>query len=133
MGIERTEAQGLEEFKGTVESVELEDSKLIDAGSQFHIKIKALDVKVEGKTGYIHDWIRQTETTTANSVPRGSVIDRYLAQLEIVMPEVKKCTTVEQAFKLLVGKTFTFKKMALGKAFSGHEARSYWLETKLWS
>lgn len=131
MAIERTTSQGLEEFKGRVESVELEDSRIAEAGKQYHIKIKALDVDVKGETGFIHEWIRLPETSTAKTVPTGSVVDRYLVQLEIVLKAVKNATTVDEAFKAMVGRTFQFKRIVLGKGFSGHEARQYWAVVSL--
>lgn len=127
--VERTKAQTFDEFIGTVESVELEqpkeDSK--NKNPQYHIVMEPHDVKVEGKTGKMHEWIRLPPKSTESTVPEGSVADNYLKALERLDKGVKEIKTVEEAFKWLEGKTFKFVKEKLGKAFGDYEAADYWI------
>jgi hypothetical protein len=126
--VERTSPNILEEFKGEVVSVDLEKNQFADSESdQYHVSIKGLDIEVSGKTGLIHEWIRLSPKTRQEAVPEGSIVDKYLTQLELVLPEAKKMKTVDEAFKLMVGKSFVFKKVKLGKSFEGHAARSIWI------
>ena len=131
MAIKRKQAEALTEFVAEVISVVKEQSKLEEAGDQFHIQMKPEDVEIKGETGFIHDWIRLPETATEDSVPEGSVVDRYLQQMEIVEDSVANASTLTEAFECLVGKTYKFKKMKLGKSFTDsegktHPAREFW-------
>jgi hypothetical protein len=136
MAIERKQSEGLAEFEGQVLSVEKEDSRIESAGSQYHIKIKPLNIEVKGKTGegVMHEWIRLPPTAEEDSVPEGSVIDRYLQQMELVESSVKKATTLKQAFECLVGNKYVFKRMKLGKSFTDgnktYDARESWVPTQ---
>ena len=132
MAIERKQSEGLTEFEGEVISVEKEDSKLESAGSQYHIKIKPLNIEVKGDSGFFHEWVRLSGTATEESVPEGSVLDRYLQQMELVEDDVKKASTLGDAFKCLVGNKYMFKRMKLGKSFTDesgktHAARESWV------
>ena len=125
--VERVEPKLLESFTGVVQDVQLESNEVGDnKTNQYHISIKAKDVEIKGKTGLIHEWIRLPPTAKEDSIPQGSVVDRYLQQLEVAVPEAKDAKTLADAFALMKGKTFKFKRMKLGKAFEGHEARNYW-------
>jgi hypothetical protein len=84
-------------------------------------------VEIKGKTGMLHEWIRSPPTSTNESVPQGSVVDRYLQQVEIVVPAARKAKTVIEALLMMKGKKFKFKRLKLGKAFEGHEAREYFV------
>jgi hypothetical protein len=121
--VERRESQGLEEFEGIVEKVEFESG--IEDRKQYHITINATSIKVAGATGKIHEWIPMSPKSTEESVPQGSVMDRYLTQVEICVAAAKKAPTVKGALGLLVGKKFRFKRLKLGKDFDGHAAREY--------
>lgn len=130
--VERVEPKLLDEFTGTVQDVQLESNEVGDEETnQYHISIKADDIDVRGKTGMIHEWIRMSKTAKEDSIPQGSVVDRYLQQLEIAVPEAKKAKTLADAFDLMKGKKFKFKRMKLGKSFEGHEARNYWCPVSL--
>lgn len=121
--VERIENVGLEEFKGTVKSVEQETG--IEDRRQYHIKIDAIDVEVGGATGLLHEWVPLSPTATEEAVPQGSVLDRYLTQVEICISEAKKASTVEEALNMMVGKTFKFKRLKLGRDYEGHKAKEY--------
>jgi hypothetical protein len=124
--VERTEAKGLEECTAVVTNIGLESNKLESGATQWHIEMDPEDVEIKGKTGKLHEWIRLPGTATEESVPQGSVVDRYLQQVEIALPEAKKAKTVKEAFEMMKDKKFKFKRLKLGKAFEGHEARAYW-------
>ena len=121
--VERTQSKGLDEFEGIVESVDFESG--IDDRSQYHIKIKPTNVVVKGPTGQIHEWVPMSPKATDESVPQGSVMDRYLGQLEIALTGVDRAKTVTEALAMMVGKKFRFKKLKLGKDYEGHAAKGY--------
>lgn len=126
--VERTKMQQFEEFEGKVKDIKIEPSKLKNQEEleQYHIYIEPLNVKIEGKTGLIHEWIRISEKATDNSVPEGSVLDRYLQQIEILHGEAKAKPSHVEVFQLLLGNSYKFKKVKLGKSFEKHEAKEYW-------
>lgn len=130
--VERTKPQAFEEFEGKVESIQLERSKLLDGSEQeqYHITIVPLNVTVEGKTGRMHEWIRISPKATETTVPEGSVLDRYLSQIEILHSEAKKQKTHLEAMNLLNGNSYLWKKTKLGKSFEGKEAKDYWIPVK---
>jgi len=121
--VERSEARGLEEFEGTVDKVEFEVGT--EERRQYHIYIKAIDIEVSGPTGYMHEWVPMSPKATEESVPNGSVADRYLTQMEICVPAIKRTKTLKEAFQLLVGRKFRFQRIKLGRDFEGHPAREY--------
>ena len=126
--VERTGQNMLEEFEGKVIDVVLEKNTFADnETSQYHLTIEGLNIDVKGKTGHIHEWIRLSPKAKEEAVPEGSIVDKYLTQLEIVLPEVKKAKTLGDAFGMMKGKSFVFKKVKLGRAFEGNPARSLWL------
>jgi hypothetical protein len=124
--VNRIERTGLEEVDAVVVDVMLESNQLQQGATQYHITLDPENVEIKGKTGLLHEWIRVPKTATSESIPQGSVVDRYLQQVEIVLPEAKKAKTVLEALQLMKGKKFKFKRLKLGKAFEGHEAREYW-------
>jgi len=126
--VERTTINALEEFKGKVEEVILEKNTFDDNDAdQYHIVMDPVDMEVGGKTQRLHEWIRLSPKATQTQVPEGSVVERYLSQIEILVPEAKKAKTLDEAFALLKGKTFVFKKVALGRSYEGRPARKLWV------
>jgi hypothetical protein len=126
--VERQSSQGLEEFKGIVAEVVLEKNTFGDAESdQYHITMKPEGLQMKGKTGFIHEWVRLSTKATQKSVPEGSIVERYLSQLEVVLPEAKKAKTLDEAFSLMKGKKFLFRRVKLGRAFEGKPAREMWV------
>lgn len=121
--VERSEAKGLEKFKGEVESVEAEEG--IEGRTQYHVVMKPIDIEVGGATGRLHEWIPMSPKATEETVPQGSVLDRYLTQVELVIDEAKQAKTVAEALNLMVGKKFQFKRVKLGKEYEGKPAREY--------
>lgn len=119
-------------FVGKVEDVLVEPSQREDiGGEQYHIVIKPEDIKIEGKTGMIHEWIRIPPKATESAVPEGSVLDRYLAEIELLIPEAKQKQTHFEVFALIKGKKFKWVKKKLGKSFGGYEAHEYWVPAQV--
>lgn len=128
--VERTEARGFEEFTGTVADVHMEESSVNgEMQKQCHISITPHDVTVKGKTGLMHEWIRLPEGAAENTVPEGSVADKFLAQLELMDSKVKTLDVAE-AFAWLKGRTFLWKKVRHGKSYQGYAAKEYWTPAK---
>jgi len=129
--VERSESQTWTEFKGQVVNVELEQPKEEDRLPQYHIHIKPLDKEIKGPTGEIHEWIRIPATATETSVPRASVLDRYLEALEDIHGDaVKKLKTVKEVFMFMKNKKYLFKSKVLGRAFQNNPAAEYWVCVK---
>lgn len=128
--VDRSTSNALEEFVGVVEDVVLEKNTFADNDSdQFHIIMDPEDVDIQGKTGKLHEWVRLSPKTTDTTVPEGSVVERYLSQIELVVTEAKKAKTLKEAFDMMKGKKFQFKRVALGRAFEGKPARKLWVPT----
>jgi hypothetical protein len=121
--VERSEGKTLDEFEGIVKSVALETG--VGERKQYHVTIEPTNIEVKGPTGALHEWVPMSPKSTENSVPQGSVMDRYLTQVEICIKEAKKAETIEKALNMMVGKKFRFKRLKLGKDYDGHPARDY--------
>jgi hypothetical protein len=119
----RSEATRLDEFEGIVESVELELG--MEDRKQYHIVINPTSLKIQGATGRLHEWIPVSPKATEEAVPQGSVMDRYLTQVEICVTGAKNSATIKQELGLMVGKKFKFKKIKLGKDFNNNPAKEY--------
>lgn len=129
--VERQTANLLEEFSGEVVDVQLEMNQFADTdSSQFHITMKPTDKEIKGKTGMLHEWIRMSPKSKEEIIPEGSILDKYLTQVEMLVPEAKKAKTLTEAFATIKGKKFTFKKVKLGRSFEGHAAREYWVPVR---
>jgi len=127
--VDRRESQGLTEFDGIVESIALEEGT--EGNRQFHLIIEPTSLTVKGKTGKLHEWVPLSATSTDDGIAKGSVMDFYLRQLELVMSAAKKASTCTQAFNLMKGKRFHFQKMELGRAYAGNPAKQYAVPVKL--
>jgi hypothetical protein len=122
-----TAGEGLEEFKGIVVDVTLEKNSKFDTDQdQYHITMRPEGVTMKGKTGVFHEWVKFSKKATQKSVPEGSIMERYLSQIETLIPEAKKAETLDQAFALLKGKKFLFRKVKLGRAFQGNQPKEMW-------
>lgn len=121
--VQRTEGTSkLDEFSAKVVSIELVESTM---GRQYKFELAPVGFEVGGKTGKLWEWVPLSKTATEDTVPQGSVMDRYLQQVEIVESSAKKEKTVDGALKTLLNKTYKFKKVKLGKDYDGHPAREY--------
>jgi hypothetical protein len=121
----RVENKGLVDFEGVVEDVEFETGA--EGRRQYHIYIAptSFEMKSSSKTKLMHEWIPLSPKSTEAEIPQGSVMDRYLQQVEIVLRDAKKAETVADALKLMIGKKFRFDRIKLGKDFEGHAAKEY--------
>lgn len=123
--VQRVESTGkMDEIEGVVESVNPEISAATGL-TQYHLIINPTNFKVKGKTGKLHEWVGMSKTASEEQVPQGSVLERYLTQIEICVPAAKKAATIKQAFGMLVGKKFRFQRIKLGKEFDGNPAKEY--------
>lgn len=130
--VDRMTQTGLEEFEGKVMDVVLEKNTFQDTESdQYHITMEPTTLTVKGKTGLLHEWLRLSPKTTQTAVPEGSVVERYLAQVELCLTEARKLKTLDEALKLMKGKTFLFKKVKLGRSYEGRPAREVWTPIRL--
>jgi hypothetical protein len=127
--VERTQGGGgLEEFDGIVESIEYQQNDFEgEERRQYHLTIDPKSVKVKGATQRIHEWVPLSKKSTLTKVQENSVMDRFLAEVESVVPEAKKCDSVEEALNCLKGKRIKFRRKKLGRTFEGKEAREYWV------
>ena len=132
--VQRTKAEMIEEFEGTVKDVTVEPSQLEDVEQeQYHIQIEPKDKTIlkDSKTGMFHEWIRMSPKATDTTVPEGSIADRYIQEVEMVLSEAKKLENIAEVFALLKGKSFLFKRKVLGKSYEGKESKPKWIPVKL--
>ncbi len=131
--VERTKTEGIEEFEGTITDITFEQSELKgDKQEQYHISMTPNDTKLleDSKTGMLHTWIKFSDKATQESIPEGSVLDRFLTEIETLHTETKKLKTVDETMQFIKGKKYLFKTKRLGKAYDGHEAKAYWVPVK---
>lgn len=123
--VERVEGgKALQEFEAKVISVELEHG--VEDRRQYHIKMdRGGDAKI------LNEWISLSPRATEETIQQGSVVDRFLTQLEIIMKAAKSAKTVGEAMKLMEGKKFKFSRVKLGKDFNGQPAREYYVPVAL--
>ena len=121
--VDRVESKRLDEFEGKVESVEMEQG--IEERRQYHVVIEPVGFEINSATKRLHEWVPLSPRATEDSVPQGSVMDRYLTQVEICISAAKRAKTVKEALQLMVGHTLKFKRIKLGKDFEGHAAKEY--------
>jgi len=123
--VTRNDNQGLTSFDGTVSKVEFQPSADGQYADQYKISIKT---DVSKKSGYMYEWVPLSKNTTDKEIPTGSDVERYITEIETVLPEAKKPElTVGEIFNLLVGKKFKFVRKTLGKAYKGNPAKEFWV------
>lgn len=121
--VKRSESSGLDEFEGKVTDVKFETTA--DGRRQYHLFIDPKDFEVKGPSRSMHEWVPLSAKAKEDDIPQGSVMDRYLQQLEICIKEAKNAVTVKDVFNLMKGKDFRFQRIKLGKDYDGHQARDY--------
>jgi len=130
--VERVTQTLMESFEGKVTDVTLEKNTFQDTESdQYHISMEPTTIVVKGKTGFLHEWLRLSAKTTQTAIPEGSVVERYLSQVELCLPEARKAKTLNEALNLMKGRTFEFKKVKLGRSYEGKPAREVWTPIRL--
>ena len=122
--VERIKSEQFDQFVGQVSVVKVETGKF---GKQYHIEMKPIDVQITGKTGNMHEWVGIPATATDTTIPEGSALDKYLQMVEMVYKEAKSLKGHAEVMSMITGRKFLFKKMRLGKAFEGKEAKEYWV------
>lgn len=130
----RTKAAIFDVFIGKVEEVKIVDDqqRQEEEGQQYHIEMDCLDKEIKGSTGKLHEWLRISAKSTEDSIPEGSVLDKYLEEVEAILPDSRKeGLTVLQVLTMMKGKVFQFRKKKLGRSFEGHEAKQYWTPVRL--
>lgn len=127
--VERTSSEGLEEFVGIVDNIEIQEG---ENGSQYHLEIEPVDKDVlkNSKTGHFHEWLRISSTATETSVPEGSVLSEYIRAVERLYKDAKNKEKVADVLDMLKGKKIVFVREKLGKAYGGHEAADHWVPNK---
>ena len=129
--VERTTAKTFDEFEGIIEDVQVEPSNLDnDTSEQYHLFIKPTNVEIEGKTGFIHEWVRISPKCTDESIQEGSVLDKFIQQIEILDSATKKMTRHMDVMLSLKGKKYLFKKVKHGRSFEDKPAKEYWTPVK---
>ena len=126
--VDRTVNEGLKQFEGTVSAVEFEPAKDKDSRNQYKISIKTSASK---KSGFMYEWIGMSSTASDSAIPKDSNADRFLTELESCLPQAKSCKSFEEALNLMVNKKMLFTRKKLGRAFKGHEAKDFWIPTKV--
>jgi len=119
--VERMETGLAAEFVGVVRDVVFETG----IQRQYHITISPVDIKVSGPTGVMHEWVGLSPKADEEKIPVGSVLDRYMQMLENCIPAAEKAKTVAEAFGMMKGKKFRFKRMKLGRDYEGNKAKEY--------
>ena len=96
-------------FTGIVEEVREEQG--YKKFKTIHIIIKAEDIEIKGETGRMHDYIH---TPSFFEIDEGSNADKYLSQVEKLIPQARDKNNLLEALKLMVGKRFKFEIKMLG-------------------
>ena len=128
-----TEAQTWTEIEGEIVDVVREEPNKEGMLPQWHIAFKSLDPNkvIKAKTGCLHVWIRETETCTETTVPRDSVIQKYVdALVDIHGDAIKNLATVKETFEFMKGKKYLLKSKVLGRAFNKNAPAEYWTPVK---
>lgn len=123
--VDRTKSGAIDRFDGIVEVVEKVPSQLNAGDMQWHIAMKPVDATLlaESRTGQFHEWIRISGSTTDTSVAEGSVLDNYIKEVEVVLPQTKKAKTIQEVMEAMKGKKFRFVRKVLGKSYEGKESK----------
>lgn len=131
-------ADTFDSFKGKVVKITREPSGLMkedgnpDGKEKFHIEIEPLNVKIEGKTGKMHEWIPISEKTTEDTFVIGSVLHGFYQELKYAVPESKDKELINDSMATMKDKCLEFRKKKLGKSFidksgKSREAKDYWV------
>jgi len=129
----KTEYEPLKPFKGVLQELEVLESEFDGKQTkQIHMAIEPIEKEAiqqlkDSKTGMVHNYVSITAKTEDDSVPDGSNLDRYLCEIEAVLPEAKDLENYMEAFELLKGKEIKWTYKKLGKAFKQYEGKSYYV------
>ena len=130
--VEIVELKGLEKFDGKIVDIKSEEGEY---GQQYIIKIEPLDKTLikKGKTGAFWNYLKVSDNSDEKTLVKDSVLEKYCSAICKVDSEMKKVlekSTVPEFMVRTKGRSYTFNKEVLGKAFEGHEARTVWTPIK---
>ena len=125
------EKQMPDAIDGICESANVEQSDYTPNG-QYHLIIKpttaiGIDFVKDSKTKRFHNYIKVSEKTTPEEIAEDSVLDKFIQEVEVVLPKTKQIKTHVEVINVLVGKKFRWIQKRLGRSFEGKEGRSYWV------
>ena len=127
----RSEAKGFEEFEGTVKTIEIVDNNLQQDDEGLDLKQYKITIATDiSSSGFMYEWINISSKATETTVPEGSNLDRYLAELEVLYSTLKEVKKVYDVLAVMIGKKYLFKKKKLGKSYDGKEAKEFWIPAK---
>lgn len=128
MAIEIKKSGSFDTFSGTVKKVETTEGKTKDGEKtvQIMITISTPDTK----KGVMYEWVGLPDSATDDSLPEGSNAAKYYQDISVLVPDVKKATTVFAAFKALEGRNFQWVKKTYGKTFKGNNPKEFWVPLK---
>lgn len=119
------------EIVAEIASMELEESEYSDRSStQLHLQLKPDGYVPKGPTGHEHEWY-------SISGRSNSKWGHFLKALKACGIDIPKTCTLNEAKKILVGKTFRWEKKVLTygtmkvKVEEGKEAKETWIPLEL--
>ena len=114
------------EFIGRVIEVRKDSPPNFPENQQYHLLVQPEGIEVKGSTGCFHIYIRIPPTTIkTGGVVEGSVLYRYVQEIQAVLKEARNATTIDEVFEMIVNKKFLFQKQVLGQSYKGHDAVKY--------
>ena len=127
-----TSSDLFEEFKGKVIKIEIDSPPSFPEIKQYHLFVQPSEIDVKGASGFFHIFIRiPKKTLEKGEVVEGSVLYRYIQEIQSLVKESKGATKIEEVFETMVNKTFLFKKQILGQSYKGNPARQYFTPKEL--
>ena len=123
--VQRKTAEVLEEFDGMVSKIEIVPDQINEGQEQYHLEMTPDDKEMlkESKTGKFHVWIRKTKTTKEDSIAEGSILDRYITEIEAVFKEAKQKQTIFEALSVMKNVRCHFIRKTLGKKYKGFDSK----------
>ena len=140
MPVNKIEGGSFDNFTGKVtevlEEAERPNPKNPDESfpPQFKLTIETSDTE----KGVMYEWIKFPGAGDKRRRTVGSIMDRYMEEIERFTSddELKEMNDFKDYFEFLVGKTFEWKRKALGRSFTDkngitHQAKQTWVPVKL--
>jgi|TARA_R100001530_G_scaffold136375_1_gene116836 hypothetical protein len=127
--VEVTKSELVSEFDGVCKTIEVVEDQLNEGQQQIHLEIEPCDPDLlkNSKTGRFHVYLRMTKSCTENSVAEGSVIHRYLQEVNAALPESKDKDLLLDSIRTLKDKKMHYVSKVLGKSYGGHESRAVFI------
>ena len=128
-----TEFEQIEAFDGKLEVLEVIEGEYNGENTkQLHLAFSPVDTPTiealkTSKTGMLHNFIRISPKTKDDEVPEGCNLDKYLIEIESVLPEAKKAKTYIEAIEMLKKHQIHYVYKKIGRAYQGHEGTSYFV------